>query len=209
MVLLVCNMQLKSAFVRGSNRICFHCHHMATFGRRMVAVTAALGSSSLHRQSPILYLLDTETSCYGSSALTAECWQGFCCKRLSSVCKIPASTFHSMQGLPLTLSGVRKIMTMMDWGDIGEFVTFGEVGHDQIDDASYYILVAPQNAVGNTILTNLGEMVRCIIGCAACMQSAVSPRNNADNSCIGDIILPAICPVYCVLPLPKPHIRNL
>ena len=51
-------------------------------------------------------------------------------------------------------------MTMMDWGDIGEFVTFGQVGHDQIDDASYYILIAPQNVVGNTILTNLGEMVR-------------------------------------------------
>ena len=54
----------------------------------------------------------------------------------------------------------------MDWGDIGEFVTFGEVGHDQIDDASYYILVAPQNAVGNTILTNLGEMVRGTISSA-------------------------------------------
>lgn len=50
-------------------------------------------------------------------------------------------------------------MTMMDWGDIGQFVTFGEVGRDQIDDAAYYILVSPQNVVGNTILTNLGEMV--------------------------------------------------
>ena len=54
-------------------------------------------------------------------------------------------------------------MTMMDWGDIGEFVTFGQVGHDQIDDASYYILIAPQNVVGNTILTNLGEMVRLFL----------------------------------------------
>lgn len=49
-------------------------------------------------------------------------------------------------------------MNMMDWGDIGEFVSFGEVGKDQIDDASYYILVAPQNVVGSTILTNLGDM---------------------------------------------------
>lgn len=64
-----------------------------------------------------------------------------------------------MQGLPLSLSGVRKIMNMMDWGDIGEFVSFGEVGRNQIDKASYYILVAPQNVVGNTILTNLGDMV--------------------------------------------------
>ena len=65
-----------------------------------------------------------------------------------------------MQGLPLSLSGVRKIMNMMDWGDIGDFVSFGEVGRDQIDDASYYILIAPQNVVGSTILTNLGDMVR-------------------------------------------------
>ena len=50
-------------------------------------------------------------------------------------------------------------MNMMDWGDIGDFVSFGEVGRDQIDDSSYYILVAPQNVVGNTILTNLGDMV--------------------------------------------------
>jgi hypothetical protein len=50
-------------------------------------------------------------------------------------------------------------MNMMDWGDIGEFVSFGEVGRDQIDNASYYILVAPQNVVGTTILTNLGDMV--------------------------------------------------
>ena len=64
-----------------------------------------------------------------------------------------------MQGLPLSLSGVRKIMNMMDWGDIGDFVSFGEVGRDQIDDASYYILIAPQNVVGSTILTNLGDMV--------------------------------------------------
>lgn len=50
-------------------------------------------------------------------------------------------------------------MNMMDWGDIGEFVSFGEVGRDQIDDAAYYILIAPQNVVGSTILTNLGDMV--------------------------------------------------
>lgn len=68
-------------------------------------------------------------------------------------------TLHALQGLPLSLSGVRKIMNMMDWGDIGELVSFGEVGRDQIDKASYYILVAPQNVVGTTILTNLGDMV--------------------------------------------------
>ena len=51
-------------------------------------------------------------------------------------------------------------MNMMDWGDIGQFVSFGEVGRDQIDGASYYILIAPQNVVGSTILTNLGDMVK-------------------------------------------------
>lgn len=85
-----------------------------------------------------------------------------------------------MQGLPLTLSGVRKIMTMMDWGDIGQFVTFGEVGQDQIDDASYYILVSPQNVVGNTILTNLGEMVRHI-----CLIAFTKRGYNCGLSCVG------------------------
>ena len=31
----------------------------------------------------------------------------------------------------------------------------------QVDAASYYLLVAPQNMVGNTILTGMGEMVSC------------------------------------------------
>ena len=64
------------------------------------------------------------------------------------------------QGLPLSLSGVRRIMMAMEWGDAERFVTFGEVGADQVDDAEYYILIAPQNVVGSTIMTNLGEMVR-------------------------------------------------
>ena len=84
-----------------------------------------------------------------------------------------------MQGLPLSLSGVRKIMNMMDWGDIGDFVSFGEVGRDQIDDASYYILIAPQNVVGSTILTNLGDMVHSLhsvnifirLQCATCISA--------------------------------------
>ena len=83
----------------------------------------------------------------------------------------------SMQGLPLSLSGVRKIMTMMDWGDIGDFVSFGEVGRDQIDDASYYILVAPQNVVGSTILTNLGDMV-----CSPWTLSTYLPDYNAPQA---------------------------
>lgn len=64
------------------------------------------------------------------------------------------------QGLPLTLSGVRRIMEAMEWGNAAEFVRFGEVGADQIeDDCNYYILVCPQNVVGSTIITKMKEMV--------------------------------------------------
>eukprot|EP01024_Parvocaulis_polyphysoides_P018965 TRINITY_DN1847_c0_g1_i1.p1 TRINITY_DN1847_c0_g1~~TRINITY_DN1847_c0_g1_i1.p1 ORF type:complete len:329 (-),score=40.58 TRINITY_DN1847_c0_g1_i1:50-1036(-) len=63
------------------------------------------------------------------------------------------------QGLPLSLSGVRQIMEMMDWGELEQFVTFGQVGADQVDDADYYVLIAPQNIVGGVIVTSIAEMV--------------------------------------------------
>lgn len=64
------------------------------------------------------------------------------------------------QGLPLTLSGVRRIMDAMDWGDATEFVKFGEVGSQQIEEGcKYYILICPQNVVGSTIVTKMKEMV--------------------------------------------------
>lgn len=45
-------------------------------------------------------------------------------------------------------------MSVMEWGDATEFVTFGKVGKDEVDEATdVYILVAPQNIVGNTIMT--------------------------------------------------------
>ena len=65
----------------------------------------------------------------------------------------------TLQGLPLSLSGVRRIMEAMDWGDSEDFVHFGQVGADQVDDCRYYVLIAPQNMVGTTIMTNLGDMV--------------------------------------------------
>lgn len=56
---------------------------------------------------------------------------------------------HGAQGMPLSLSGVRRIMERMDWGDAGAFVGFGEVGADQVTaDCDFYILIAPQNVVG-------------------------------------------------------------
>ena len=48
----------------------------------------------------------------------------------------------------------------MDWGDAEDFVRFGAVGGQHIDDCDYYILLCPQNVVGNTIMTGLLDMVR-------------------------------------------------
>ena len=52
-------------------------------------------------------------------------------------------------------------MERMDWGDAEDFVSFGNVSADQIDDSRYYILIAPQNVVSNTIITN-GSLKRTI-----------------------------------------------
>ncbi len=74
-----------------------------------------------------------------------------------------------VQGLPLSLSGVRRIMDNMDWGDALDFVSFGHVNPDQLDDADFYILVAPQNVVASPIILNLIKMVgvseSCLIVC--------------------------------------------
>ncbi|CAK0771691.1 hypothetical protein CVIRNUC_003886 [Coccomyxa viridis] len=67
------------------------------------------------------------------------------------------------QGLPLSLSGVRRIMDNMDWGDALDFVSFGHVNPDQLDDADFYILVAPQNVVGSPIIHNLTKMAEAAL----------------------------------------------
>ncbi|EIE24349.1 hypothetical protein COCSUDRAFT_65858 [Coccomyxa subellipsoidea C-169] len=67
------------------------------------------------------------------------------------------------QGLPLSLSGVRRIMENMDWGEVFEFVSFGNVGSDHLDDSAYYVIVAPQNVVGSTIMTKLLEMATAAV----------------------------------------------
>ena len=49
----------------------------------------------------------------------------------------------------------------MDWGGVADKVTFGEVSAEDADDAAdVFLLIAPQNIVGNTIMTNLSDMVR-------------------------------------------------
>ncbi len=58
-------------------------------------------------------------------------------------------------------------MENMDWGEVFEFVSFGNVGSDHLDDSAYYVIVAPQNVVGSTIMTKLLEMVRIFISCVS------------------------------------------
>ena len=50
-------------------------------------------------------------------------------------------------------------MENMDWGEALDFVSFGHVNPDQLDDSDFYILVAPQNVVGSPIILNLIKMV--------------------------------------------------
>lgn len=75
------------------------------------------------------------------------------------ICVQSAMGAGVFQGLPLSLSGVRRIMESMDWGEASEFVTIGAVGLAEVDDSDYYILVSPQNVVGNTIITGLEQHV--------------------------------------------------
>jgi hypothetical protein len=37
-----------------------------------------------------------------------------------------------VQGLPLSLNGVKRIMASMDWGDAQDFVTVGAVGAEEV-----------------------------------------------------------------------------
>jgi adenylate kinase len=62
------------------------------------------------------------------------------------------------QGLPLSLSGVRRILEAMDFGEAEAFVSFGAVGAGDIDGADYYILISPQNIVGASIVPYLSAM---------------------------------------------------
>jgi len=63
-------------------------------------------------------------------------------------------------GMPLALSGVRRILEMMDWGEAGPFVGLGQVGADQVDDeTAVFILIAPQNVVNGAVIYELQEMV--------------------------------------------------
>ncbi|KAE8126133.1 hypothetical protein FH972_020877 [Carpinus fangiana] len=65
-------------------------------------------------------------------------------------------------GMPLQLAGTRQILEFMDWGDYGALETFvkiGSVGAKEVDEQDdMFIIVAPQNAVGNCIIDDLKAM---------------------------------------------------
>ncbi len=63
------------------------------------------------------------------------------------------------QGTPLALSGVRRILQQMDWGEVSEQIEIGQLGGDQIDDCQTYILISPQNITGHSVLPLISEMV--------------------------------------------------
>lgn len=63
-------------------------------------------------------------------------------------------------GMPLQLAGTRRMLENMDWGDAGEFISIGGVGAKEAKpEDDMYILMAPQNAVGNCIIDDLAGMV--------------------------------------------------
>ncbi|KAK1288672.1 hypothetical protein QJS10_CPB19g00648 [Acorus calamus] len=68
----------------------------------------------------------------------------------------------ALAGMPLQLAGCRKILEGMDWGSYdakGIFINIGSIGAKEVDEQDdIYILVAPQNAVGNCIIDDLQAM---------------------------------------------------
>eukprot|EP00249_Psilotum_nudum_P019732 c27393_g1_i1 orf=619-1320(-) len=66
-------------------------------------------------------------------------------------------------GMPLQLAGTRRMLEAMDWGEYeakGNFIKLGSVGANDVHEADeMFILMAPQNAVGNCIIEDLQAMV--------------------------------------------------
>ncbi|KAL6221588.1 hypothetical protein ACLB2K_004984 [Fragaria x ananassa] len=68
----------------------------------------------------------------------------------------------ALAGMPLQLAGTRQILEYMDWGEygaMGTFIKIGAIGAKHVDETDdLFILVAPQNAVGNCIIEDLQAM---------------------------------------------------
>ncbi|XP_031479204.1 adenylate kinase 5, chloroplastic isoform X2 [Nymphaea colorata] len=65
----------------------------------------------------------------------------------------------ALSGMPLQLAGSRRILEFMDWGEhgaLGTFVNIGSIGAKDVNKQDdIFIIVAPQNAVGNCIIDEL------------------------------------------------------
>ncbi|XP_044471049.1 adenylate kinase 5, chloroplastic isoform X2 [Mangifera indica] len=68
----------------------------------------------------------------------------------------------ALAGMPLQLAGTRKILEFMDWGNegaMGTFINIGSIGAKEVSEQDdMFLLVAPQNAVGNCIIDDLRAM---------------------------------------------------
>lgn len=69
-------------------------------------------------------------------------------------------------GIPLQLAGTRKILEFMDWGDYGAkgtFINIGGVGVSEVGkEDDMFVLIAPQNAVGNCIIDDMRAMTDAV-----------------------------------------------
>lgn len=78
------------------------------------------------------------------------------------VCVQGSMGVGALAGMPLQLAGTRKILEFMDWGDygaMGTFINIGSIGAKEVEEQDdIFLLVAPQNAVGNCIIDDLKAM---------------------------------------------------
>ena len=50
----------------------------------------------------------------------------------------------------------------MDCGDFAEFISFGNIGANEINEADYYFIVNPCNITGGCVIDHLKPMVNNI-----------------------------------------------
>lgn len=58
-------------------------------------------------------------------------------------------------------------MQQMDWGGVADQVSFGNIKAAEVEGADAFVLISPQNIIGQSILPFLQEMVRAHGRCAA------------------------------------------
>lgn len=62
-------------------------------------------------------------------------------------------------GMPLALSGVKRLLLQMDWGEDTPVSIAEGLGREEIDECDSYILIAPQNLQGSSVLPYIQDMV--------------------------------------------------